>query len=92
MEYYFYNLYGLERRALSGLRFFVRGEDNIDWYRQGAADLLKNQRNDGSWSGNNQDGVPILATSFSLLFLSKGKTPVLIFKMTHGSKRGLSDD
>src|SRR5262249_16189385 len=31
------------------------------------------------------DGNPIIATSFSLLFLAKGKTPVLIHKMMHGT-------
>lgn len=94
MNYYFYNLYGLERAGrLSGLRFFLdKDEENIDWYRMGAADLLRNQQGNGKWSGPNIDGQDVVATSFALLFLAKGKTPVLIFKLTHGQNRGLLGD
>ena len=34
---------------------------------------------------NGYDRWPIVSTSFALLFLSKGKTPVLISKLVHGS-------
>ena len=82
--WYFYNVYGIERVGrLSGQRFIGR----VDWYRDGCAELTRNQRPDGSWTrddGFSPDAVPVLATSFSLLFLSKGRTPVLVSKLAHG--------
>ncbi len=93
-EYKFYNIYGLERAGrLSGQRFwFDANNDAIDWYRLGADHLLKIQKQDGSWKGENSESREVIATSFALLFLAKGKTPVLFFKMTHGADRGLSGD
>lgn len=78
-----YYLYGLERAGrLSGRRYF--GEKN-DWYRRGADYLTRAQRRDGSWTG---DGLfeedPVLSTSFSLLFLSKGMAPAVIGKLKFG--------
>jgi hypothetical protein len=91
----FYNLYGIERAGrLSGQRFFFdpAGKE-IDWYRDGAAELVATQEPTGQWrAGDTFDGNPILATSFSVLFLTKGKTPVLMFKMTHGANRGIGGD
>src|SRR5262249_24852877 len=76
----YYNLYGLERAGrLSGLRFF----GNIDWYREGCKFLVENQREDGSWRDRGQDW-PVVSTSSALLFLSKGRTPVLVSKLVHG--------
>ncbi len=85
----FYALYGLERAGrLTGERF-IGGHD---WYRIGCEYLVSIQnKNDGSWQGrgfpNELDHRPIVATSFSLLFLSKGRTPVLISKLAYGSTR-----
>lgn len=79
----FYNLYGIERTGrLSGERFF----GDHDWYRAGCEYLVKNQRDDGSWyiRGQHFDKWPVVSTSFALLFLSKGRTPVLISKLVHG--------
>jgi len=88
----FYNIYGLERVGrYSGLRFFERRTALIDWYREGVKKLLQVQEQSGKWTGRGGaliDGDPVLATSFSLLFLAKGKTPVLIHKMTHGATTG----
>jgi hypothetical protein len=79
----FYSLYGIERAGrLSGQRF-IGGND---WYRLGCEYLVNNQNGDGSWSNpGNATGEAdrILATSFALLFLSKGRTPVLISKLAH---------
>lgn len=95
----FYNLYGLERAGrLSGQRFFTgRGRETHDWYRAGAEYLLGIQMQpEGCWRGDNIiDGHPVIATSFALLFLAKGKTPVLFHKMLHGlphNERGLVGD
>jgi hypothetical protein len=88
----FYNLYGVERLGrLSGLRFLGAH----DWYREGCAWLVKHQhQEDGSWHMNQTfDMWPNVSTSFAVLFLSKGRTPVLISKLAHGSEtRGQEDD
>ncbi len=80
---YLYYMYGLERAGrLSGTRFF----GNHDWYREGAARLVK-QQNSGQGSWKMLKGVesdPVIATSFSLLFLAKGLSPVLINKLKYG--------
>jgi hypothetical protein len=83
----YYCLYGIERTGrLSGQRFF----DGHDWYRIGCEYLVRIQRGDGSWNtGEQLDGQhPIVATSFALLFLSKGRTPVLMTKFAHGPGAG----
>ena len=82
----FYNIYGIERAGrLSGQRFLGK----VDWYRQGCIELVERQSpRDGSWvstKGVDQiDKVNVISTSFALLFLSKGRTPVLISKLAHG--------
>lgn len=84
---YFYNFYGIERLGrLSGQRFIGR----IDWYREGCQKLVRMQQPDGSFSlgaekrGTIDAGQSIITTSFALLFLSKGRTPVLISKFAWG--------
>ena len=80
----FYNIYGLERLGrLSGQRFL--GEH--DWYREGCSWLVKNQNQEnGSWSSVTKwDNYTVVSTSFALLFLSKGRTPVVISKLAHGA-------
>ncbi|NBO93149.1 MAG: DUF4159 domain-containing protein [Planctomycetia bacterium] len=85
----FYALYGLERAGrLTGQRFF----GGHDWYEVGTRYLVKTQKADGSWSGLSGRGAldyqPVVATSFALLFLSKGRTPVLVTKMAYGDLDG----
>lgn len=77
----YYNIYGVERAGrLSGMRLLA----GRDWYREGCEFLIRKQQRDGSWSGGSRDGGTIGATSFALLFLSKGRTPVLISKFAWG--------
>jgi hypothetical protein len=80
----YYNVYGIERVGrLSGQRFIGK----IDWYRQGCDFLVGGQRAEGYWSANEEEdfkGVNVISTSFALLFLSKGRSPVLVSKMAHG--------
>ncbi len=79
----FYGLYGIERAGrLSGERF-IGGHD---WYRVGCQCLVNSQKPDGSWSAPTFDGQEIVATSFALLFLGKGRTPVLMTKLAYGQK------
>jgi RNA polymerase sigma factor (sigma-70 family) len=77
-----YYLYGLERAArLAGLRFF----GDHDWYRAGSEELVREQhRPDIYWQGALLESNKILATSFALLFLAKGRAPVLINKLRYG--------
>lgn len=81
----YYNIYGLERLGrLSGLRFIGKH----DWYREGCEKLVEIQSKsaDGSFSGGRQvDGTAHLSTAFALLFLSKGRTPVLVSKFAWGN-------
>lgn len=78
----FYNIYGIERLGrLSGQRFI----DKYDWYREGCEKLVRLQDPNGSIVGKSGiDAAPLLSTSFALLFLSKGRTPVLISKLAWG--------
>src|SRR5271165_5744218 len=75
-----YFLYGLERAGrLCGIRFFGR----FDWYRLGAEELVRTQNKlGGFWRGVGQEN-DVIATSFALLFLAKGRAPVLINKLRH---------
>lgn len=85
----FYNIYGLERLGrLSGQRFI----DKYDWYREGCEKLIRMQSLVAptrgailAEQGRSIDASPILSTSFALLFLSKGRTPVLISKFAWGT-------
>lgn len=89
-DHILYYLYGVERAGrLAGLRFF--GEH--DWYREGASRLLVLQRSDGQWVGVGEGETnPLVATSFSLLFLSKGLAPVLINKLKSGPRHPNNPD
>jgi hypothetical protein len=81
-SWHHYYLYGLERVGrLSGQRFF----GSKDWYRSGAAYLVRSQDHlQGYWRGQGGEGDPLITTSFALLFLSKGRSPVLVNKLSHG--------
>lgn len=79
-----YYLYGLERAGrLTGLRYF----GGHDWYLEGAEELVQSQnRLSGSWEGN------VHSTSFALLFLAKGRAPVLINKIRHAPGNDWNND
>jgi hypothetical protein len=77
----FYCLYGIERTGRLTGRRFLGGHD---WYEIGCRYLVSIQKADGYWQGANQDGTPVIATSFALLFLAKGRTPVLLTKLAYG--------
>ena len=73
---WFYYLYAIERTGrLSGRRFF----GGHDWYREGAEALIAEQDEfQGMWDGGGQWENGDVATSFALLFLSKGKRQVVV--------------
>lgn len=78
-----YYLYGIERVGrLSGRRFI----GTHDWYREGAELLVAWQDTlDGTWKGTGvvEQGNPLVSTSFALLFLAKGRRPVLMSKLRY---------
>lgn len=85
-----YYLYGVERAGrLSGQRFFGKS----DWYRLGVRFLLSKQiPRTGGWRGlGHLEDEPVVGTALSLLFLSKGLSPVLINKLQFGPQQGQQD-
>jgi hypothetical protein len=80
-----YALYGLERVGLaSGFKFF----GSHDWYAELARTLVHDQQPDGSWSGAWAWGQPSLSqteidTAYALLFLARGRHPVLFNKLRY---------
>lgn len=85
--WHYYYLYGLERAGrLGNVRYF----GDSDWYRQGAAFLVAVQNGNGSWN-DRTISEPLLATSYALLFLSKGLSRVIINKLDYTSSTTRED-
>jgi hypothetical protein len=85
-SYYYYYLYGIERVGrMSGRRFLGRH----DWYRAGAEVLVSQQDSlRGLWVGNAAaEANPLISTSFALLFLAKGRRPVVLARLQYGEGR-----
>lgn len=61
-KWYYYYLYGLER---AGMLFGTEVIGEHRWYREGAEQLLKDQKADGGW------GSAVTDTCFALLFLKR---------------------
>ncbi len=77
----FYYLYGLERVGRFSARRFI-GE--ADWYLEGSGMFANAQdRLTGRFTSPRLED-PIVATSFALLFLAKGRRPVIVAKSRHG--------
>ena len=81
----YYYLYALERVGrLSGHRFI----GDHDWYREGAARLLELQDGfQGFWAGAGGMEPQEVATSFALLFLSKGKRQVVVGRLQYPNQQ-----
>ena len=82
--WWLYYLYGVERVGRLTARRFIGSHD---WYREGADCLVREQGHvsDGSWKGpGHAEQEPVIGTSLALLFLSKGRRPVLLAKLRHG--------
>jgi hypothetical protein len=80
----YYYLYGLERAGRLSARRFI-GEH--DWYREGADFLVHDQDSlshywQGSWHAERD---PRISTAMALLFLSKGRRPIVVGKMKYGT-------
>jgi hypothetical protein len=57
----------------AGLKYF----GTYDWYREGAAQVISMQGRDGSWS----DFRATYRTCFAIMFLVKGRAPILLNKL-----------
>ena len=76
-----YYLYGLERVGRFTARRYI---GDSDWYLEGARMFVSTQDNlTGAFRGGRIED-PVVATSFALLFLAKGRRPVIVSKSRHG--------
>ncbi|MDB5296218.1 MAG: hypothetical protein JWO31_2201, partial [Phycisphaerales bacterium] len=78
----YYGMYGVERIGVaSGKKYFGA----VDWYDVGADYLVRTQGKDGSWGGSKDGTKPgsIPDTCFAMLFLSRGRAPVLMNKLEY---------
>jgi hypothetical protein len=80
--YLFYYLYGLERVGRLSARRFVGPHD---WYREGTERLvLAQDQLSHTWQGTGVEENAQIASSFALLFLAKGRWPIVMGKLRHG--------
>jgi hypothetical protein len=89
-QWRYYTMFGICRIGLaSGFRYI----GDHDWFQWGANTLLKEQDADGSWGSGgfsaSQDTPAVeggvFNTAFSLLFLSRGRAPVLFNKLQYNT-------
>ncbi len=79
-DHLYYGLYGVERVGLAtGMKFLGRH----DWYKSGATHLINHQEGNGSWTkpGGGHSGGAGAMTSYALLFLLRGRRPVLFNRL-----------
>jgi hypothetical protein len=82
-EFPFPTLYAVERVGMaSGRKYFGAN----DWHEKGADYLVKRQRKDGSWHNKGAYVGPVPDTCFGMLFLARGRSPVLMNKLEWGEK------
>ena len=80
-QYPGYTLYGIERIGVaSGLKYF----GDVNWYDFAADWCVHFQEADGAWTGG--DNVP--NTALTMLFLSRGRAPVVIDKVQYNNSTG----
>jgi len=81
-KWFYYTLYGVERVGLaSGRKYFGRQ----DWYKLGAAELIRRQSPNGAFlqGGGGFSDAPRSTTCYGLLFLLRGRRPVVINKLEY---------
>lgn len=79
-QWKYYWLYSLERVGLaSGYKYF--GEH--DWFAEGVEELLSMQNANGSWG---TDKMQLPDTAFAVLFLTRGRYPVLANKLKYNGR------
>jgi hypothetical protein len=78
----YYGLYGIQRVGVASGRKYLGA---VDWYQRGADFLLSHQTRTGSWG-------PVPDTCFAMLFLSRGRAPVLFNKLQYNTANNTTDD
>jgi hypothetical protein len=74
-----YTWYGIERIGIAaGVKYF----GTTDWFEAGADHLIASQKPDGHWD-TNFAGTELSNTCFAVLFLSRGKAPIMINKVRY---------
>ncbi len=84
--WFLYYMYGLERACrLTARRFIQTPGGPVDWYRAGAAELIHGghaQDFEGAWSSRREgESGRNIGTALALLFLAKGRRPLLMGKI-----------
>jgi len=82
IQWRYYWLFALERVALADGRKFI-GKN--DWFADGTRELLGDQNSNGSW-GFGEGGQLVPQTAFGMLFLARGRRPVLLNKLQYKGK------
>jgi hypothetical protein len=78
-----YDLFSVERVGLlSGFKYFGKH----DWYAELAAQAMAKQQADGSWASAHfqQDSGTLIETAYHVLFLARGRHPILMNKLRFG--------
>jgi hypothetical protein len=82
-EYPFATLYAIERVGVaSGLKYFGQN----DWYQKGGDYLARRQNDDGSWKASDSYFGAVPDTCFAILFLARGRAPLMMNKLQHGEQ------
>ncbi len=79
-----YYLFALERVGRVTGQRLIAGHD---WYREAAGELVAMQLPTGAWPSDMDEehlADPLVATSFSLLFMAKARRPVVVSHLAHG--------
>jgi hypothetical protein len=84
-----YGLYVLERAGVAGGYKYL---GDRDWFQEGCAWLLKNQKPDGSWSErigstNLEPENAVVDTGLALLFFAHGRAPFAINKLEYATQK-----
>ena len=76
VEWYYYWLYCVARVGLASGHKYL---GDHDWFAEGAAALVSRQNSDGSFGY----GDRVAETAFALMFLIRGRSPVLVNKLQY---------
>jgi hypothetical protein len=73
-----YNLFGLQRAARAcGFKYFGKH----DWYKDLATAVVSKQWPNGAWGRSDSGESAIIDTAYTILFLARGRHPVLMNKL-----------
>lgn len=73
-RHYYYTVFGISRIGLASGRKFI---GTHDWFKEGLAQFLPAQHEDGSFNNSVAD------TAFALLFMARGSQPVMMNKVQY---------